>query len=123
MNPYKHSRFDEEILEAMIYYNANNLESSNKFTLIDARILSLIHSYAYDNKTFFASNKYLADKCLTSQPTIQKCINRLIAQGLISKKVAHVNKHKQRVLIYNESAVEAFKLWAAPQATTETEYN
>lgn len=117
MNKYKHSPFDEEILDAMIYYNANNVESSEKFNLIDARILSLIHSYAFNDKPFFASNQYLADKCLVgSTTTIQKSINKLLANNLISKKVVCINGHKQRILIYNETAVNEFKLWAAPQA-------
>lgn len=116
MLPYKHSRFDEEILEAMMYYNANN---EDKFTLTDARILSLIHSYAYNNKLFFASNRYLADKCLTTQPTVQKSINKLIAHGLVSKAITCINGRKQRILTYNETAINEFKLWAAPQATVD----
>ena len=113
MLPYKHSRFDEEIREAMLYYNANNEE---KFTLIDAHILSLIHSYAYNDKPFFASNRYLADKCLTTQPTVQKSINKLIAHGLVTKHITCIKGQKQRILTYNETAVNSFKLWAAPQS-------
>lgn len=111
MREYKHSRFDEEILDAMAAYNINK-STKDQFTLIDARILSLIHSYAYADKQFFASNAYLAEKCLTTQPTIQKSINRLMAHKFITKEVCCIDGHKKRIITYNDDIVEAFK--AAP---------
>lgn len=108
MNPYKHSPFDEEILEAMIHYNINK-PASEKFTLIDARIISLIHSYSYTGTTFFASNQYLAEKCFTTSATIQKSINRLLNHNLINKQVLYVEGKKQRILTYNETAANKFK--------------
>jgi len=118
MQQYKHTPFDEETLEAMIQYNTNN-PSKNHFSLIDARIISLIHSYSYSEMLFFASNKYLAERCLTSSPTVQKSINKLLDHNFITKKVACINGRKQRILSYNEHAVDQFKkemLLAAPQA-------
>ena len=108
MSQYKHSPFDEEILDAMIAYNIDK-PSSEKFTLIDARIISLIHSYAYSDKTFFASNQYLAKKCFTTPATIQKSINRLLNHDLIDKEVSCVNGKKQRILTYNEEGAAKFK--------------
>lgn len=108
MTQYKHTPFDEEMLDAMIAYN-NDKPSSEKFTLVDSRIISLIHSYDYSGMPFFASNQYLADKCFATQATIQKSINRLIAHNLINKKVSYVNGRKQRTLIYNEKEAELFK--------------
>ena len=108
MNQYKHTPFDEEILDAMITYNVDK-PSSEKFTLIDARIISLIHSYFFTNTTFFASNQYLAEKCFTTPATVQKSINRLLNHDLISKNVSCINGKKQRVLTYNEPAANKFK--------------
>ena len=117
MNEYKHSPFDEELFDAMMYYNANN-PNAEKFNLIDSRIISLVHSYNYSGKTFFASNQYLADKCLTTPPTIQKSINRLLLHGLITKQVSCLNGRKQRILTYNEKGAQEFKSWTTPQETT-----
>jgi len=116
MRQYRHSRFDEEIKDAMMYYNANHpeLSQAEKFNLIDAYILSLVHSYAYNNKYFFASNRYLADKCLVSQPTIQKSINKLIEHKLVTKSRTCIKGQPQRILLYDEAAIEEFLLWAAP---------
>lgn len=108
MNEYKHSPFDEELFEAMMYYNLNNPESE-KFNLIDSRIISLVHSYNYSGKTFFGSNQYLANKCLTTPPTIQKSINRLLLHELINKQVSCINGRKQRILTYNEQGAQEFK--------------
>lgn len=103
----KYSYFNEDLLDAMAAHK-------NEFTLIDARILSLVYSYSYSGQPFFASNNYLAQKCFTTPATIQKSINKLLAHNLISKKVACVNKRKQRLLTYNTEAAEQFM--AAPQA-------
>lgn len=105
---YRHSPFDEELFDAMEVFNSNN-PSSDKFTLIDARIISLVHSYTYGDKTFFASNKYLASKCLTTAATVQKSINKLLSHNLITKNVSCINGRKQRVLTYNEQGAKQFK--------------
>lgn len=108
MNEYKHTPFDEEILDAMITYNADK-PSSEKFTLIDARIISLIHSFSYTGTTCFASNQYLAEKCLTTTVTVQKSINRLLNHNLIDKKISSHEGKRQRILTYNETAADQFK--------------
>ena len=108
MPQYKHSPFDEELLEAMVQFNIDK-PASEKFNLIDARIISLIHSYSHSDKTFFASNQYLAEKCFSTPSTIQKSINKLHSYGLIDKRVACNNGKKQRVLSYNENGAKNFK--------------
>ncbi len=108
MKEYRHSRFDEEILDAMAAYNTTK-SAKEQFALIDARVISMIHSYAYSNKQFFASNVYLAGKCLATQSTIQKSINRLIAHKFITKEIRCVDGHKKRIITYNDAVVEAFK--------------
>ena len=108
MNQYRHSPFDEELVDAMMTYNLNN-PAADKFTLIDARILSLVHSYNYSDMFFFASNQYLADRCFSTPATIQKSINKLCALNLITKKVFCSNGRKQRILSYNEDGVQQFK--------------
>lgn len=108
MTQYKHTPFDEEITTAMIEYNTNH-PSQEKFTLIDARIMSLIHSYNYYNQDFFASNQYLAEKCFATPATIQKSINKLLRHELIQKTVSCASGKKQRVLTYNESGANKFK--------------
>lgn len=113
MGSYKHSPFDEELTEAMIRFNENK-PPTEKFTLIDARIISLVHSYTYSEKTFFASNQYLAEKCFTTAATIQKSINKLCAHGLINKEVFCVNGRKQRTLTYNEKGAQQFKSDSKP---------
>lgn len=111
MTPYKHSPFDEEILNAMIAHNQTK-PPSEKFTLVDARIISLIHSYSYTGTTCFASNQYLAEKCLTTTVTVQKSINRLLNHDLIDKKISSHEGKRQRVLTYNETAANQFKISA-----------
>lgn len=106
----KYSYFNEDLLDAMASYK-------NEFTLVDARIISLIYSYSYSGQPFFASNKYLAEKCFTTPATVQKSINKLIAHNLIDKKVTCINKRKQRLLTYNSEAAEQFM--AAPQAPSQ----
>lgn len=108
MNKYRHSPFDEEMFDAMLIYNTNN-PILEKFNLIDARLISLVHSYDFSGQTFFASNQYIADKCFTTAPTIQKSINKLCAHNLITKHVHCMNGIKKRVLNYNEDGAECFK--------------
>lgn len=108
------SYFDEDLVNAMAAHK-------DKFTLIDARIANLVRSYSRTGQTFFASNKYLAEKCFTTPATIQKSINKLLAYNLITKKVACPNKLKQRMLTFNEEAANKFKQEAfidTPKATT-----
>lgn len=106
---YKHSPFDEELFDAMVSYNIGK-PSSDKFNLIDARIISLVHSYDYSNRFFFASNQYLAERCLSTPATIQKSINKLCAHNLITKDVHCTNGRKQRILNYNEEGANKFKM-------------
>ena len=113
MDPYKHSPFDEDLTEAMILFNENK-PPTEKFTLIDARIISLVHSYTCANKTFFASNQYLAEKCFTTAATIQKSINKLCTHNLLDKQVFCVNGRKQRTLTYNEQGAQQFKSSLGP---------
>lgn len=108
MKKYRHSPFDEELCEAMIVHNKDK-PSSEKFTLVDARIISLIHSYSYSNTPFYASNEYLAKKCFTTAATVQKSINRLYNHELINKEVSCTNGKKQRILSYNEQSSNEFK--------------
>ena len=98
----KFSYFDEDMLDAMAIYK-------NTFTLVDARLINLIHSYSKSGQPFFASNQYLAEKCFTTPATIQKSINKLIDYNLVNKKVSCEKGKKQRVLTYNEEAVIKFK--------------
>ena len=105
---YLHSPLDEEIFEAMSAYNTNK-QANEKFNLVDLRIISLVHSYDYSGKTFFASNQYLAEKCFTTPSTVQKSINKLCAHNLISKTVSCFNGRKQRILTYNETGAKRFK--------------
>lgn len=114
MTKYRYSSFDEELFDAMQAYNVGK-PTSEKFTLVDARIISLIHSYNFTNQTFFASNQYLADKCLTTMATIQKSINRLCQHNLITKEVHCVNGIKKRILTYNEPGAQQFKHQSQPQ--------
>ena len=105
---YKHSPFDESIFDAMTTYNSLH-PADQKFNLIDARILSLVHSYDYSNQQFFGSNKYLAIKCMTTEATVQKSINKLCSFNLLKKSVHYFSGRKQRVLSYEQDAAEAFK--------------
>lgn len=114
---YKHSPFDEDMVDLMKAYNDTN-QTSEKFNLIDARIMSLIRSYDFSDQTFFASNQYLAEQCFTTAATIQKSINKLYSHDLIKKNVCCVNGIKKRILIYNADGVKKFAdMVAAPQAT------
>lgn len=108
MDQYKHSPFDEDLTDAMILFNENK-PPTQKFNLVDARIISLIHSYSYTDKTFFASNQYLAERCFTTAATIQKSINKLCKYGLIDKQVFCINGRKQRTLSFNEKASKHFQ--------------
>lgn len=106
--PYRHSPFDEEMYDAMTIFNKDK-PSSKQFNLIDARLISLIHSYYYSDMTFFASNKWIAEKSRCTPASAQKSINKLLSYGLIAKKVSCAEGKKQRVLTYNEEEAEKFK--------------
>ena len=106
--PYRHSPFDEELYDAMTTFNKSK-PSKEHFSLVDARIISLIHSYDYSDTLFFASNEYLAEKTRSTAATVQKSINKLYLYNLIDKKVYCVGGRKQRILTYNEDAAQKFK--------------
>lgn len=106
--PYRHSPFDEEMYDAMTAFNKDK-PSSKQFNLIDARLISLIHSYYYSDMVFFASNKWIAEKSRCTPASAQKSINKLLEYDLITKQVSCVEGKKQRVLTYNEPAAEKFK--------------
>lgn len=106
---YKHTPFDDEASAAMINYNSTVTNASEQFTLLDAYILSIIHSYYYNNKSFFGSNEYLATKCFASCRSIQRSINKLCSYGFIKKQTEIKDNRKTRTLIYNPEAVEIFK--------------
>lgn len=106
--PYRHSPFDEDMYDAMTAFNENK-PPSKQFSLIDARLISLVHSYYYSDKTFFASNKWIAEKSRCTPASAQKSINKLLLYGLIDKKVSCVEGKKQRILTYNEPTAEQFK--------------
>jgi DNA-binding MarR family transcriptional regulator len=113
--PYRHSPFDEEMYDAMTAFNKSKPPSEH-FSLVDARIISLVHSYYFSGVTFFASNQYLAEKTRSTAATVQKSINKLCAYGLIEKTVSCVNGKKQRVITYSEPGAKAFK--SAPAEAT-----
>ena len=109
---YTNSRFDDSIVDAMLVSNALNKQngSKEKFTATDAIIMSIVHSYYYSDTKCFASNKFFAGRALTTEPTIQKAINKLCDLGFISKKSSYKDGIRHRVLIYNEDVVEEFKI-------------
>lgn len=109
--PYKNSRFDDSIVDAMLVSNIINKKngSKEKFTFADATIMSIVHSYFYSDTRCFASNNYFAGRALTTEPTIQKSINKLCGLGFISRKSSYKDGIRHRVLVYNEDVVEKFK--------------
>ena len=94
---YINSLFDESIYDAMTIFNEGK-PASEQFSLVDARIISLVHSCDYSDVVFSASNKYLAEKSRTTPATIQKSINKLCGYNLINKKVLCIDGKKQRIL-------------------------
>ena len=109
--PYKNSRFDDSIVDAMLVSNALNKQngSKEKFTSTDAIIMSIVHEYWYSKGTCAISNNYFAGRALTTEPTIQKSINKLCKLNFISKKIQYINGERHRVIIYNQDIVEEFK--------------
>lgn len=105
---YINSLFDESIYDAMTIFNEGK-PASEQFSLVDARIISLVHSYDYSDVVFSASNKYLAEKSRTTPATIQKSINKLCGYNLINKKVLCIDGKKQRILTYNKEGIKKFK--------------
>ena len=105
---YINSLFDESIYDAMTIFNEGK-PASEQFSLVDARIISLVHSYDYSDVVFSASNKCLAEKSQTTPATIQKSINKLCGYNLINKKVLCIDGKKQRILTYNKEGVKKFK--------------
>lgn len=102
MIPYKNSRFDDSIVEAMLTSNAlNNLKE--KFTLIDAHIMN---EHWCSGGRCIMSNNYFA---VRTKATIQKLINKLCKLNFISKKIQYINGERHRVIIYNQDIVEEFK--------------
>lgn len=95
MIPYKNSRFDDSIAEAMLTSNAlNNLKE--KFTLIDAHIMSIVHEHWCSVGRCIMSNNYFA---VRTEATIQKSINKLCKLNFISKKIQYINGERHRVII------------------------
>lgn len=108
MIPYKNSRFDDSIVEAMLTSNAlNNLKE--KFTLIDAHIMSIVHEHWCSGGRCIMLNNYFAVRTFTTKATIQKSINKLCKLNFISKKIQYINGERHRVIIYNQDIVEEFK--------------
>ena len=109
--PYKNSRFDDSIVDAMLVSNALNKQngSKEKFTSTDAIIMSIVHEYWYSKGTCAISNNYFTGRALTTEPTIQKSINKLCKLNFISKKIQYINGERHRVIIYNQDIVEEFK--------------
>ena len=108
---YKNSRFDDSIVDAMLVSNALNKQngSKEKFTATDAIIMSIVHEYWRSKGKCTVSNKYLSGRALTTQPTIQKAINKLCKLGFISKNTKYVDGKHSRTIIYNQDVVEEFK--------------
>ena len=108
MIPYKNSRFDDSIVEAMLTSNAlNNLKE--KFTLIDAHIMSIVHEHWCSGGRCIISNNYFAVRTFTTEATIQKSINKLCGLNFISKRVQYIRDKRHRVIVYNQDTVEIFK--------------
>ncbi len=106
--PYKHSRFDDSVVDAMLTSNAlNNLKE--KFTLIDARIMSIVHEHWCSGGRCVMSNNYFAVHTFTTEATIQKSINKLCGLNFISKRIQYIKGKRRRVIIYNQDTVEIFK--------------
>lgn len=109
MIQYKNSKFDDSIVDAMLVSNAQN-GSAEKFTAIDAIIMSIVHEHWLSKGQCIVSNKYLSGRALTTQATIQKSINKLCQLNFIFKKVQCIDGKRCRIMIYNQDTVEAFKL-------------
>ena len=108
---YKDSRFDDSIVDAMLVSNALNKQNSSKekFTATDAIIMSIVHELWCSEGKCTVSNKYLSERALITQPTIQKSINKLCKLDFISKNTKYVDGKHSRTIIYNQDVVEEFK--------------
>ena len=93
-----------DITAAMSKYN--RIMPGSRFNTIDGNILNLVRSFARTNTKFYMSNKQLAEIMIADPSTIQRSIDRLIAAKLLSKEIIYINAKPQRLLIYQQAAVQ-----------------
>lgn len=111
MVPYKNSRFDDSIVDAMVISNTLDKQSGEKekFNLIDAHIISVVHEHWCSGGRCVMSNNYFAVRTFTTEATIQKSINKLCGLNFISKRIQYIRGKRRRVIIYNQDTIEIFK--------------
>ena len=93
-----------DITRAMNKYN--KIMTGPRFNTIDGNILNLIKSFSETNMKFFMSNKELGEIMIADPSTIQRSIDRLIAVGLVQKEIIYVGAKPQRLLTYQNDAVQ-----------------
>lgn len=84
----------------------NKIMPGTRFNTIDGNILSLVRSFYCTETKFYMSNKELAEIMIADPSTIQRSIDRLLAAGLLTKEVTYINAKPQRLLIYQQAAVQ-----------------
>lgn len=91
------------ITKAMNQYNKT--QSNVRFTTLDAMILSLVKSFSESKTEFFMSNKELGQILIADPSTVQRSIDRLVKEELISKEIVYVNNRPKRVLNYQKDKI------------------
>ena len=100
--------FNFQIHSSIMYAlnNHNNLLPTPRLTLLDGAILCLAKSFYEADRKLFMSNKELSKLLLSDPGTIQRSIDRLIQEGLISKEKEYVGSKQRRYLTYKPEAIQ-----------------
>ena len=103
MSTDTHFEINSNIISAMSTHNST--QTKKRFTLLDGNLLCFIKRL---KNNFYYSNKELAQFFLVDPSTIQRSIDRLVADQLIKKEKLYINSSPKRHLIYNTVVVEQF---------------
>lgn len=95
---------DPNITSAMSKYN--KIMHGPRFNTLDGIILNLVISFSRTNTKFYMSNKQLSEIMIADPSTVQRSIDRLIAVGLLKKEIIYIGAKPQRILTYQEEAVQ-----------------
>lgn len=106
MGAHKNYNFNIHINITKAMSKYNKIIVGPRFNTLDGAILNLVRSFSETNTKFFMSNKELSEIMIADPSTIQRSVDRLIAVGLVKKEIIYINARPQRLLTYQNDAVQ-----------------
>lgn len=96
-----------DIMHAISRHKAIECNKS-KWGILDGAILCLVKSFSDNGQEFYMSNKQLGNLFAADPGTVQRAIDRLTDEGLLTKEKGYHNATPYRKLIYQYDAVKKF---------------